>query len=162
MKITFLGAAKTVTGSNILVEAAGKKFLVDCGMYQGKIEEEFDNADPFLYDVNEIDFMLLTHAHIDHSGRIPKLYNEGFRNSVYATKATCDLCSIMLPDSGHIQEMESDYEECLADIKKNYKMKRENICEYENYESPWLEVIEVEVEKGFNASTEGLDDEELL
>ena len=109
MKITFLGAAKTVTGSNILVEAAGKKFLVDCGMYQGKIEEEFDNADPFLYDVNEIDFMLLTHAHIDHSGRIPKLYNEGFRNSVYATKATCDLCSIMLPDSGHIQETEVEW-----------------------------------------------------
>ncbi len=109
MKITFLGAAKTVTGSNILVEAAGKKFLVDCGMYQGKIEEEFDNADPFLYDVNEIDFMLLTHAHIDHSGRIPKLYNEGYRNSVYATKATCDLCSIMLPDSGHIQETEVEW-----------------------------------------------------
>ena len=109
MKITFLGAAKTVTGSNILVEAAGKKFLVDCGMYQGKIEEEFDNADPFLYDVNEIDFMLLTHAHIDHSGRIPKLYNEGYRNEVYATKATCDLCSIMLPDSGHIQETEVEW-----------------------------------------------------
>ena len=109
MKITFLGAAKTVTGSNILVEAAGKKFLVDCGMYQGKIEEEFDNADPFLFDVNEIDFMLLTHAHIDHSGRIPKLYNEGYRNEVYATKATCDLCSIMLPDSGHIQETEVEW-----------------------------------------------------
>ena len=109
MKITFLGATKTVTGSNMLVEAAGKKFLVDCGMYQGKIEEEFDNADPFLFDVNEIDFMLLTHAHIDHSGRIPKLYNEGYKNPIYATKATCDLCSIMLPDSGHIQETEVEW-----------------------------------------------------
>ena len=106
MKITFLGAAKTVTGSNFLVEAAGKKFLVDCGMYQGKVTEEFENSDPFLYDVNSIDFMLLTHAHIDHSGRIPKLYNEGFRGNIYATKATCDLCEIMLPDSGHIQEVE--------------------------------------------------------
>ena len=106
MKITFLGAAKTVTGSNFLVEAAGKKFLVDCGMYQGKVTEEFENSDPFLYDVNSIDFMLLTHAHIDHSGRIPKLYNEGFRGNIYATKATCDLCGIMLPDSGHIQEVE--------------------------------------------------------
>ena len=105
MKITFLGAAKTVTGSNFLVEAAGKKFLVDCGMYQGKVTEEFENSDPFLYDVNSIDFMLLTHAHIDHSGRIPKLYNEGFRGNIYATKATCDLCEIMLPDSGHIQEV---------------------------------------------------------
>ena len=106
MKITFLGAAKTVTGSNFLVEAAGKKFLVDCGMYQGKVTEEFENSDPFLYDVSSIDFMLLTHAHIDHSGRIPKLYNEGFRGNIYATKATCDLCEIMLPDSGHIQEVE--------------------------------------------------------
>ena len=109
MKITFLGATKTVTGSNFLVEAAGKKFLVDCGMYQGVAEKEWENSAPFLFDVNEIDFMLLTHAHIDHSGRIPKLYNEGYRNKVYATKATCDLCSIMLPDSGHIQEMEIEW-----------------------------------------------------
>ena len=106
MKITFLGAAKTVTGSNFLVEAAGKKFLVDCGMYQGKVTHDLENTDPFLYDVHEIDFMILTHAHIDHSGRIPKLYNEGYRNPIYATKATCDLCEIMLPDSGHIQEVE--------------------------------------------------------
>lgn len=109
MKITFLGAAKTVTGSNYLVEAAGKKFLVDCGMYQGAAEDEFDNLAPFDFNVNEIDFMLLTHAHIDHSGRIPKLYNEGYRNPVYAHKATCDLCSLMLPDSGHIQEMEIEW-----------------------------------------------------
>lgn len=109
MKITFLGAAKTVTGSNYLVEAAGKKFLVDCGMYQGAAEDEFDNQAPFDFDVSQIDFMLLTHAHIDHSGRIPKLYNEGYRNPVYAHKATCDLCSLMLPDSGHIQEMEIEW-----------------------------------------------------
>lgn len=106
MKITFLGATKTVTGSNFLVEAAGKKFLIDCGMYQGGAEQEYDNSATFEFDVKEIDFMLLTHAHIDHSGRIPKLYNEGFRNKIYAHKATCDLCSLMLPDSGHIQEME--------------------------------------------------------
>ena len=119
MKITFLGATKTVTGSNFLVEAAGKKFLVDCGMYQGKIEEEMSNADPFMYNPAEIDFMLLTHAHIDHSGRIPKLYNEGFKNKIYATKATCDLCSIMLPDSGHIQEVEIQW--------KNKKRMREGL-----------------------------------
>ena len=109
MKVSFFGAAKTVTGSNFLVEAAGKKFLVDCGMYQGKAAEIFENSDPFGYDVSEIDFMILTHAHIDHSGRIPKLYNEGYRNPIYATRATCDLCSIMLPDSGHIQEQEIDW-----------------------------------------------------
>ena len=109
MKITFLGATRTVTGSDYLIEAAGKKFLVDCGMWQGKEELEDRNAEPFVYDPKEIDFMLLTHAHIDHSGRIPKLYNEGYRNKIYAHKATCDLCQIMLPDSGHIQEMEAEW-----------------------------------------------------
>ena len=99
MKISFLGASKTVTGSNFLVEGAGKKFLVDCGMYQGQAREEMENEAPFLYNVHDIDFMLLTHAHIDHSGRIPKLYKEGYRRDVIATKATCDLCQIMLPDS---------------------------------------------------------------
>ncbi len=106
MKITFLGATKTVTGSNYLIEAAGKKFLVDCGMWQGKAEQEMENEQAFEFDPEAIDFMLLTHAHIDHSGRIPKLYNEGFRGPIYAHKATCDLCEIMLPDSGHIQEQE--------------------------------------------------------
>ena len=109
MKVTFLGATKTVTGSNFLVEGAGKKFLVDCGMYQGSAADEYENEAPFFFFFYEIDFMLLTHAHIDHSGRIPKLYNEGYRNPVIATKATCDLCSIMLPDSGHIQEMEVEW-----------------------------------------------------
>ena len=117
MKVTFLGAARTVTGSNFLVEAAGKKFLVDCGMYQGKAEEEYENEEPFAYNPAEIDFMLLTHAHIDHSGRIPKLYKEGYRNPVITTKATRDLCSIMLPDSGHIQEQEIEW--------RNRKRKRE-------------------------------------
>ena len=109
MKITFFFFIKTVTGSNFLVEGAGKKFLVDCGLFQGKATEELENQEPFEYDINSIDFMLLTHAHIDHSGRIPKLYKEGFRKNIIATKATCDLCSIMLPDSGHIQEMEIEW-----------------------------------------------------
>jgi len=109
VKITFLGATRTVTGSNFLVEGAGKKILVDCGMWQGKAEIEEENGQDFEFNPAEIDFMLLTHAHIDHSGRIPKLYKEGFKNKVYAHKATCDLCALMLPDSGHIQEMESEW-----------------------------------------------------
>lgn len=109
MNITFLGATKTVTGSNFLVEGAGKKFLVDCGMYQGQAREEMENESDFAFNIDEIDFVLLTHAHIDHTGRVPKLYKEGYRNKIIATKATCDLCSIMLPDSGHIQEVEIEW-----------------------------------------------------
>ena len=123
MKITFLGATKTVTGSNYLVEAAGKRFLVDCGMWQGKSELEERNDEEFEFDPKAIDFMLLTHAHIDHSGRIPKLYKEGYRNKVYAHKATCDLCALMLPDSGHIQEMETSW--------KNKKRIRKGLPEIE-------------------------------
>ena len=109
MKVTFFGATKTVTGSNFLVEGAGKKFLVDCGLYQGSAREEIKNNEPFPYNLEEIDFMLLTHAHIDHSGRIPKLYKDGYRKPIFATNATCDLCAIMLPDSGHIQETETEW-----------------------------------------------------
>lgn len=116
MKITFLGATRRVTGSSYLVEGAGKKFLVDCGLYQGGAEEDLLNESSFEFDIKEIDFVLLTHAHIDHSGRIPKLYKQGYRKPVYATKATCDLCSIMLPDSGYIQENEAEI--------KNKKLKR--------------------------------------
>lgn len=109
MKITFLGATKMVTGSNFLVEGAGKKFLVDCGMYQGGDRDESKNHQAFDFNVSDIDFVLLTHAHIDHSGRIPKLYIEGYHNPIITTKATMDLCSIMLPDSGHIQEQEIEW-----------------------------------------------------
>ncbi len=109
MKITFLGATRTVTGSNILVETKTKKFIMDCGLYQGQQKEIMLNSDCFLFNPGEIDFVLLSHAHIDHSGRIPKLYVDGYRGPVYATKATCDLCEIMLPDSGYIQESEIEW-----------------------------------------------------
>jgi len=110
VKITFLGAAKTVTGSCFLVECENNiKFLVDCGMFQGYAIEDALNEQPFPFNPSELDFMLLTHAHVDHSGRIPKLYKDGFNGPVYATKATAELCSLMLPDSGHIQEMENEW-----------------------------------------------------
>ena len=109
MNISFLGAAKTVTGSCYLVETKETKFLVDCGMFQGKANEVLLNTEPFSFNPGELDFMLLTHAHIDHSGRIPKLYTDGFKGTIYATKPTVQLCGIMLPDSGHIQEMENEW-----------------------------------------------------
>lgn len=109
MKITFYGAAKTVTGSCHMVEAGNKKFLVDCGMFQGKLTDQMLNYEDFPFNINEIDFVILTHAHIDHSGRIPKLYKAGFKGTIYATTATVDLCGIMLADSGHIQEKEIEW-----------------------------------------------------
>lgn len=109
MKLTFFGAARGVTGSCALVETKSKKFLVDCGMFQGTLTEQILNYENFPFKTEEIDFVILTHAHIDHSGRIPKLYTEGYNNPVYATKATCDLATIMLPDSGHIQEKEIEW-----------------------------------------------------
>lgn len=109
MKITFCGAAREVTGSNFLVEAAGKKFLVDCGLIQGRMSDAERNYDDFIYNPQDIDFMLLTHAHVDHSGRIPKLVKEGFKGDIYATKATIELSEIMLLDTAHIQETEVEW-----------------------------------------------------
>jgi len=109
MKITFLGAAKTVTGSCYFVEAKGCKFLVDCGMFQGHTKEENPNEVPFPFNPADLDFILLTHAHIDHSGRIPKIFVEGFHGDIITTKATAELSAIMLPDSGHIQEFENEW-----------------------------------------------------
>lgn len=104
MKLSFFGAAKEVTGSCYSLEANGKKFLVDCGMQQGQDEKD-DQRLPF--NVKDIDFVVLTHAHIDHSGRLPLLVKNGFSGSILTTKATCDLLSIMLLDSAHIQEMDA-------------------------------------------------------
>lgn len=109
MKITFCGAARTVTGSSYLVETDSARFLVDCGMFQGTREEREKNRHDFFYNPGAIDFLLLTHAHIDHSGLIPRLYQQGFHGRVITTKASADLCGIMLPDSGHIQEMDVEW-----------------------------------------------------
>ncbi len=109
MKITFLGAANLVTGSNFLITTGKHKILLDCGLFQGGKETEKLNTIPFDYDPSEIDFLILSHAHIDHSGRIPKLVKEGFRGSIYCTRATSDLAEVLLKDSGHIHEMEAQW-----------------------------------------------------
>ncbi len=110
MRVTFLGGVRTVTGSATLFEKESLKWLVDCGMFQGGKEMEKRNEDTKLYDPRGLSFILLTHAHIDHSGLIPKLVKEGFRGKVICTKATLDLCEVMLRDSAHIQEMEAEWQ----------------------------------------------------
>ncbi len=109
MKLTFLGAAGEVTGSCYLVETGETNFLIDCGMFQGGRAAGLKNR-RFGFDPRRIDFVLLSHAHLDHSGLIPRLVAAGFRGPVYATRATCDLLGVMLPDSGHLQEREAERE----------------------------------------------------
>src|SRR3546814_3514642 len=103
MKIRFLGGAGEVTGSCFLVETAKTRFLVDCGMVQGGADASGRNHARFAFDPASIDFVLLTYAHIDHSGLLPKLVRDGFRGSIHTTTATADLLGVMLPDGAHIQ-----------------------------------------------------------
>lgn len=110
MNIEFFGAAKMVTGSNYLLKTSKYNILVDCGMFQGSNEMERMNANPFPYNPSDIDIMILTHAHIDHSGRIPKLVKEGFKGKIVCTKPTYDLCQIMLKDSAKIQESDAEWD----------------------------------------------------
>ena len=112
MRLGFLGAAGEVTGSCTLVEVGDTRFLVDCGMFQGGPEARTKNqrALNFGFDVRKIDFVLLTHAHIDHSGLLPRLAMLGFRGPIYATPASIDLLEVLLPDSAHIQEKEAEWQ----------------------------------------------------
>jgi len=108
MKLTFLGAAREVTGSCYLIETGTVRFLVDCGMVQGGRTADARNRRSFAFDPKTLDFVLLTHAHIDHSGLLPKLTRKGFSGPIFATEATGDLLEVMLPDSAHIQEAEAE------------------------------------------------------
>lgn len=158
MRISFLGAAKEVTGSCYLIEAAGRRFLVDCGLFQGGNEAVRKNLAAFAlaFPLKALDFVVVTHAHLDHSGLLPRLAALGFKGPVFATAATCDLLEILLLDSAHIQEKEAEWEnrhrrerhvrrgwdqaplytvnqarECLRQLRR---------CDYDRVEEPLAEV----------------------
>jgi metallo-beta-lactamase family protein len=109
MKIVFHGAAQTVTGSQHLLEINGSKLLLECGMYQGKRDEAFRRNRNFAFDPRKLDAVILSHAHIDHSGNLPNLVSRGYDGPIYATPATADLTDIMVRDSAHIQEADVEY-----------------------------------------------------
>ena len=109
MKITFWGAAKTVTGSMHHVEAAGKRFLLDCGSYQGRRQEANERNRNFPFPVSSIDAVVLSHAHIDHSGNLPTFVRQGYSGPIYTTPATIDLCLAMLADSAFLQEKDAEF-----------------------------------------------------
>jgi metallo-beta-lactamase family protein len=109
MKITFHGAARTVTGSQHLIEVNGKRILLDCGLYQGSRQEAMNRNRNFPFDPTQIDAMVLSHAHIDHSGNIPNLVKHGFKGDIFCTFATRDLCSTMLMDSAYIQQKDAEF-----------------------------------------------------
>lgn len=124
MRIQFIGAAQTVTGSMHLIEVNNKKFLLDCGLYQGKRKEAFEINRKFEYfDPAEIDFVILSHAHIDHAGNLPSLVKKGFKGNIYSTFATKDLATIMLMDSAHIQEKDVEF------VNKRRKKQNKNLFE---------------------------------
>ena len=109
MKITFLGAVGTVTGSKYLIEAGGRRILLDCGLFQGYKQLRLRNWSPLPIDGKHIDAIVLTHAHLDHSGYIPLLMRRGFKGPVWTSVATRELCEILLPDSGHLQERDAEF-----------------------------------------------------
>ena len=109
MKLSFYGADRAVTGSCHMVECAGKHILIDCGLYQGGRELEAENEHPFGFDPASIDYVLLTHAHLDHCGRLPLLAKWGFRGEIISTAATAELARIVMVDSAHLQEEDARY-----------------------------------------------------
>ncbi len=109
MELSFLGAAGTVTGSRHLLEADGRRILIDCGLFQGLKQLRLRNWGRFPVAPDSVEAIVLTHAHLDHSGYLPRLAHDGFHGPVYATEATVDLCQVLLADSAHIQESDADF-----------------------------------------------------
>ncbi|MDZ7374905.1 MAG: MBL fold metallo-hydrolase [candidate division KSB1 bacterium] len=109
VRIHFLGAVRTVTGSMFIVEANGRRVLIDCGLFQGRRQEAWERNRSLPFDPRSVDAMILTHAHIDHSGNIPTLVKSGFEGNIFCTAATRDLCSVMLRDSAHVQQKDAEF-----------------------------------------------------
>jgi len=119
MRITFWGAVRTVTGSMHEVQTSGRRYLLDCGLFQGRRREAFERNSEFPFPPQSIDGVILSHAHIDHSGNLPSLAKKGYAGPVYATPATADLCDIMLRDSAHLQEKDAEF------LNKRHRRRRE-------------------------------------
>jgi metallo-beta-lactamase family protein len=142
MKLTFCGAAETTTGSQHLLEINGQKILLDCGLYQGKRQESIERNRKFPFDPATLDAVVLSHAHIDHSGNLPNLVKQGFKGNIYCTDATRDLCQVMLADSAHIQESDANWlrKHLKTDVAPLYEAKDAEKCLRQfvtfNYERP--------------------------
>jgi len=151
-KLTFLGAAGTVTGSKYLVEAAGKKLLLDCGIFQGLPELSARNFKPLTVDPKTIDYCVLTHAHLDHTGWLPRLVRDGYKGPIYANPATIELATISLKDSAHLQE--EDAERAQRNAKHSNSADRDPLYTSEDID-PMLRLLKPMPRRGgFDVSPE--------
>ena len=146
MKIQFFGAAQTVTGSQHLLTINGKKILLDCGLFQGRRKDTYEKNKTFKFDPKEIDAMILSHAHIDHSGNTPHLVKDGFNGPIYTTSATKDLCKIMLEDSAHLQQRDIEW----LNKRKKKHIPEEPLYSIEDVEDAMNNFVPVE----YNTATE--------
>jgi len=150
LEIQFIGAAQTVTGSQHLLYINGKKILLDCGLYQGKRKEAFEINRTFKYSPSEIDVILLSHAHIDHCGKIPGLVKNGFNGHIYTTGATVDLCQIMLRDSAHLQERDIYVVNKIR--KKQHKNSFEPLYDFDDVEKAMDQFIGVQYSRAIEVA----------
>jgi metallo-beta-lactamase family protein len=146
LKIQFFGAARTVTGSQHLLTINGKKILLDCGLFQGRRKDTYEKNKTFKFDPKEVDAMILSHAHIDHSGNIPHLVKDGFNGPIYTTSATKDLCKIMLEDSAHLQQRDIEW----LNKRKKKHIPEEPLYSIEDVEEAINNFVPVE----YNTATE--------